>query len=59
MGYIILALYLPLAEGQMNCAEAPTAAARIVCEQLHKWDANARVSQLRYVFQQDQILGQH
>ncbi|KAI1721618.1 common central domain of tyrosinase domain-containing protein [Ditylenchus destructor] len=42
MGYIILAFYLPLTEGQMNCAEAPTAAARIVCEQLHKWDTNAR-----------------
>lgn len=33
---------LERATAQMNCAEAPTAAARIVCEQLHRWDTNAR-----------------
>jgi hypothetical protein len=25
-----------------NCAEAPTPALKIVCEQIHRWDKNAR-----------------
>jgi hypothetical protein len=33
------------ADAQLDCAAAPTSALKIVCEQLHRWDKNARVSQ--------------
>ncbi|KAK0425739.1 hypothetical protein QR680_009353 [Steinernema hermaphroditum] len=32
------------AGAQVNCADAPTPALKIVCEQLHKWDAGARAA---------------
>ncbi|GMT28773.1 hypothetical protein PFISCL1PPCAC_20070, partial [Pristionchus fissidentatus] len=34
--------FLPFLQSQDPCADAPTAAAKIVCRQLNKWDANAR-----------------
>ena len=29
---------------QKDCSQAPTAALRVLCEQLHRWDTNARVT---------------
>ncbi|KAI6181593.1 Common central domain of tyrosinase [Aphelenchoides besseyi] len=37
-----LIICLPLSYSQQDCADAPTASLRMVCEQLHKWDTNAR-----------------
>uniref|UniRef100_A0A915DFA9 Tyrosinase copper-binding domain-containing protein n=1 Tax=Ditylenchus dipsaci TaxID=166011 RepID=A0A915DFA9_9BILA len=43
--FLAFIIFLPLhIQAQINCADAPTAAARIVCEQLHKWDTNARAA---------------
>lgn len=42
--YLLLCLFLPFVLSQDLCADAPTEAAKIVCRQLNKWDANARVS---------------
>lgn len=51
MKYIVFTLILKFisliqfqtVQCQINCADAPTPAAKIVCEQLHRWDKNARV----------------
>lgn len=32
---------------QLDCSEAPTSALKIICEQLHRWDKNARVGGVR------------
>uniref|UniRef100_A0A7E4ZX04 ShTK domain protein n=1 Tax=Panagrellus redivivus TaxID=6233 RepID=A0A7E4ZX04_PANRE len=45
--YGLLWLFLSVlgwASAQLNCAEAPTPALKIVCEQLHRWDKNARAA---------------
>ncbi|KAH7697070.1 CBN-TYR-4 protein [Aphelenchoides avenae] len=39
---VLLFAAFPVVHSQLNCAQAPTPAARIVCEQLHRWDTNAR-----------------
>ncbi|KAI6230436.1 hypothetical protein M3Y99_01062800 [Aphelenchoides fujianensis] len=39
-------LLAPLVRAQQNCSEAPSASLRMVCEQLHKWDANARAQNM-------------
>lgn len=33
---------------QLNCANAPTPALNIVCEQLYRWDKNSRVNKKFY-----------
>uniref|UniRef100_A0A914EAR5 ShKT domain-containing protein n=1 Tax=Acrobeloides nanus TaxID=290746 RepID=A0A914EAR5_9BILA len=41
--FTILLGFVPLETvGQGSCAQAPNPSARIICEQLHKWDTNAR-----------------
>lgn len=44
----ILLTFLPFLHAQLDCSEAPTSALRIVCEQLHRWDTNARVGLLYF-----------
>lgn len=49
INFILLFLLFVEIRGQLNCAEAPTPAAKIVCEQLHSWDKNARVIFLNFI----------
>ncbi|KAI3413414.1 hypothetical protein GPALN_010908 [Globodera pallida] len=42
LSFSILAKIFAIALGQENCAEAPNAALKKVCEQLYRWDKKAR-----------------
>uniref|UniRef100_A0A914MUL4 Tyrosinase copper-binding domain-containing protein n=1 Tax=Meloidogyne incognita TaxID=6306 RepID=A0A914MUL4_MELIC len=39
---VAIATFPSFINAQMDCSAAPTSALRIVCEQLHRWDKNAR-----------------
>ena len=40
---LLVALFFECANAQMDCSKAPNPDVRTLCEQLHKWDKNARV----------------
>uniref|UniRef100_A0AC34R0V6 Tyrosinase copper-binding domain-containing protein n=1 Tax=Panagrolaimus sp. JU765 TaxID=591449 RepID=A0AC34R0V6_9BILA len=42
--FVLFFICLDFVSGQSNCAEAPTPALKIICEQLHRWDKNARAN---------------
>lgn len=46
---LFIILFLNKVYAQLNCADAPTSAAKIVCEQLHSWDKNTRVRRRYFI----------
>uniref|UniRef100_A0A914HLP2 ShKT domain-containing protein n=1 Tax=Globodera rostochiensis TaxID=31243 RepID=A0A914HLP2_GLORO len=41
---LLLFALFPIQNAQKSCATAPTSALRTLCEQLHRWDTNARAA---------------
>uniref|UniRef100_A0A1I8AHN4 Tyrosinase_Cu-bd domain-containing protein n=1 Tax=Steinernema glaseri TaxID=37863 RepID=A0A1I8AHN4_9BILA len=51
---LLLALLVGPSCADSSCQRAPSAAARVVCQQLHTWDANVRRRHHHFSFQQSQ-----